>query len=89
MSKIFCTFAAGLGKKVYTAMRNVERQENAAIGRLNGSSQSAAYRSARRANIPVTVLRKDTIYRVTNESSVVIGKVEPTVKVVQRVVTLK
>lgn len=70
-------------------MSRVERLENAELKRLTGQKQSAAYRSARRANIPVTVLRGDTIYRVTNEGSVAIGTVEPKVKVTQRVITIE
>jgi len=70
-------------------MSSVERQENAELKRLAGQKQSAAYRSARRANIPVTVLRGETIYRVTNEGCVAIGKVEPKVKVTQRVITME
>ena len=70
-------------------MSRVERQENAVIERLTGQKQSAAYRSARRANIPVTVLRGETIYRVTNEGSVAIGNVEPKVRITQQVFSLK
>lgn len=70
-------------------MSRVERLENAELKRLTGQKQSAAYRSARRANIPVTVLRGDTIYRVTNEGSVAIGKVEPKVRITQQVFSLK
>lgn len=70
-------------------MSRVERQENAVLERLTGQKQSAAYRSARRANVPVTVLRGETIYRVTNEGSVAIGKVEPKVRITQRVFSLK
>ena len=51
--------------------------------------QSAAYVLARRANIPVTVVRGDTIYRVTRESSEAIGTIEPKVKVSQRIIALK
>ena len=49
---------------------------------------SGEYRSARRANIPVTVVRRNTIYRVTNEECVPIGKVEAAVKVTQKVYKL-
>lgn len=70
-------------------MSRVEKQENAVLEQLTGQKQSAAYRSARRANIPVTVLRGETIYRVTNEGSVAIGKVEPKVKVTKRVITME
>lgn len=70
-------------------MSRIERQENAELERLTEQKQSAAYRSARRANIPVTVLRGETIYRVTNEGSVAIGKVEPKVRITQQVFSLK
>ena len=70
-------------------MSRIERQVNAELERLTGQKQSAAYRSARRANIPVTVLRGETIYRVTNEGSVAIGKVEPKVRITQQVFSLK
>lgn len=70
-------------------MSRVERQESAVLERLTGQKQSAAYRSARRANIPVTVLRGETIYRVTNEGSVAIGKVAPKVRITQQVFSLK
>ena len=69
-------------------MSRTEQQENAAIARLTNGRQSAAYRSARRANIPVTVVRGDIIYRVTNEGSVAIGKVPPKVKVIEKTVVL-
>lgn len=70
-------------------MSRIEKQENAAIERMTSAKQSAAYRAARRANIPVTVLRGDTIYRVTNEETVAVGTVVPPVKVTQRVISLK
>ncbi|MBQ3690404.1 MAG: hypothetical protein II937_11180 [Bacteroidales bacterium] len=70
-------------------MRGVEKQEHAAIAHMLKRKQSAAYVSARRANIPVTVVRGDTIYRVTRESSEAIGTIEPKVKVSQRIIALK
>jgi hypothetical protein len=70
-------------------MTKTEKQEHKAILRLVEQKSSAAYRSARKANIPVTVQRGDTIYCVTNEGSVAIGKVPPMVKVPQLVVKLK
>ena len=51
-------------------MNRVEINEEKAIAKMTNGRQSAAYRAARRANIPVTVLRAETIYRVTNEGSV-------------------
>jgi len=70
-------------------MSRLEKQENEVLERLTGQKQSAAYRSARRANIPVTVLRGETIYRVTKEGSVAIGKVEPKVKISHQVFSLR
>ncbi|MBR2168272.1 MAG: hypothetical protein IJ920_08205 [Paludibacteraceae bacterium] len=70
-------------------MRGVEKQEHAAIAHMLKRKQSAAYVLARRANIPVTVVRGDTIYRVTRESSEAIGTIEPKVKVSQRIIALK
>ena len=70
-------------------MSEIEKKENKAIERMVGQKSSAAYRSARRAKIPVTVLRGEVIYRVTSEGSFAIGKVDPKVTVRQKVVTLK
>ena len=70
-------------------MSEVERQEHAAIAHMLKAKQYAAYVSARRANIPVTVVRGDTIYRVTREGSEAIGTIEPKVKISQRVIALK
>ena len=70
-------------------MSQSERQEHKAIEQMVNGKPSAAYASARRKNIPVTVLRGNTIYRVTREETVAIGKVSPAVKVTQRVITLK
>ena len=50
---------------------------------------SSGYLSARRANIPVTVVRGETIYRVTKEGKTAIGSVAPKVKVNLRTVVLK
>ena len=70
-------------------MSRVELQERKAIEQMANGRPSAAYAYARRKNIPVTVVRGDTIYRVTKEETVVVGKVAPAVKVAQRVVNLK
>ena len=70
-------------------MSRTEKQEYKAIERMSSAKQSAAYRSARRANIPVTVVRGDTIYRVTNEETVAIGTIAPSVKVTQQVISFK
>lgn len=70
-------------------MSGVEKQEHIAIANMLKPKQSAAYVSARKANIPVTVLRGNTIYRVTREGSEAIGAVKPKVKISQRVIVLK
>lgn len=76
-------------KRKYIVMSLTERQEQAAIERMLRQKQSSAYVAARRANIPVTVVRGDTIYRVTKEGSEAIGNVEPKVRPTQRTIVLK
>ena len=70
-------------------MSIVERQEHAAIERMLRQKQSSAYVAARKANIPVTVVRGETIYRVTKEGSEAIGSVEPKVRLTQKTIVLK
>ena len=70
-------------------MSLTERQEHAAIERMSRQKQSSAYVTARKANIPVTVVRGDTIYRVTKEGREAIGRVEPKVRLTQRTIVLK
>ena len=70
-------------------MSIVEKQEHAAIERMLRQKQSSAYVAARKANIPVTVVRGETIYRVTKEGSEAIGSVEPKVRLTQKTIVLK
>ncbi len=86
ISKKTTTFAPNF--KTTLVMSKAEKLENEAIERLTKGGPSGEYRSARRANIPVTVVRRNTIYRVTNEECVPIGKVEAAVKVTQKVYKL-
>lgn len=74
--------------KIKNLMSIVERQENKMIEKMVGKP-SSGYLSARRANIPVTVVRGETIYRVTKEGKTAIGSVAPKVKVNLRTVVLK
>ena len=70
-------------------MSTSEKKEHAAIEKMVNRKSSKAYLSARRANIPVTIVRGDTIYRETRGESVIVGKVPPMVKVTRKVVVLK
>ena len=70
-------------------MSTSEKKEHAAIEKMVNRKSSKAYLSARRANIPVTIVRGDTIWRETRGESVIVGKVPPMVKVTRKVVVLK
>lgn len=70
-------------------MSTSEKKEHAAIEKMVNRKFSTAYLSARRAKVPVTIVRGDTIYRETRGESVVVGKVPPMVKVTRKVVVLK
>lgn len=70
-------------------MSTAERKEHKAIDQMAKRKQSTAYRTARQANIPVTVVRRDVIYCVKDGESIAIGTVAPKVKVTQKVVLLK
>lgn len=70
-------------------MSTSEKKEHAAIEKMVNRKSSKAYLSARRANVPVTIVRGDTICRETRGESVIVGKVPPMVKVTRKVVVLK
>ena len=70
-------------------MSRLEINEEKAIAKITNGRQSAAYRTARRHNIPVTVARGEIIYLVTNEGSKAIGRIAPKVKIKERVVKLE
>ena len=70
-------------------MSTAERKEHKAIDQMAKRKQSTAYRTTRRANVPVTVVRRDVIYCVKDGESIAIGTVSPKVKVTQKVVLLK
>ena len=70
-------------------MSTTEKREHKAIDQMAKRKQSRAYLSARQANIPVTVVRRNVIYRVKDGECIAIGTVSPKVKVAQKVVLLK
>ncbi len=70
-------------------MSTSEKKEHAAIEKMVNRKSSTAYLSARRAKVPVTIVRGDTIYRVKDGENIAIGTVSPKVKVTQKVVVLK
>lgn len=70
-------------------MSKNEKQEHVAIEQMSRRKSSTAYLSAKRAKVPVTVVRGDTIYQEVEGNSIVIGKVSPSVKLTQKVVVLK
>lgn len=70
-------------------MSRTESQERNAVYALTNAKHSAAYRAARRANIPVTIVEGTIIYRVSRDGKEKVGVVAAPIKIDQQVYDLK